>query len=99
MFFAFYSLLRALRSPRFNNLASIYAMFPRRFGAMLLAVMLLPSSLAAQRSATREAADVTALERWLRRQADSAGFSGVVPAQRGGPAVLSRGYAPPARRS
>ena len=42
--------------------------------------------------------DLPALERWLRRAADSAGFSGVIRIERGGKVLLERVYAP-ARRT
>src|SRR5438270_11501651 len=38
--------------------------------------------------------DSKALDQWLRRVADSAGFSGVVLVQRGGRVLLDRAYAP-----
>ena len=44
--------------------------------------------------ATSYAADDRALDRWLRRLADSAGFSGVVLVERGGKVVLDRAYQP-----
>jgi CubicO group peptidase (beta-lactamase class C family) len=43
-------------------------------------------------------ADLPALERWLRRAADSAGFSGVVLVERGGRVLLDRAYAPAGRQ-
>ena len=43
-------------------------------------------------------ADVPALDRWLRRAADSAGFSGVVRVERGGKVLLDRVYTPAGRR-
>lgn len=42
--------------------------------------------------------DLPALERWLRRAADSAGFSGVVRIERDGKVLLDRVYAPAGRR-
>src|SRR2546423_8729471 len=43
------------------------------------------------------AADLTALDRWLRRAADTGGFSGVVLVERGGRVILNRAYTPAAR--
>jgi len=43
--------------------------------------------------------DLRALDRWLRRAADSAGFSGVVFVERGGRVVLDRAYTPAGRTS
>src|SRR5690349_21446121 len=40
------------------------------------------------------AVDDRALDRWLKRLADSAGFSGVVLVERGGKVVLDRAYQP-----
>lgn len=56
--------------------------------------------LGAARGSSRQTttADVATLDRWLRRVADTAGFSGVVLVERGGRALLNRAYSPPGRR-
>jgi CubicO group peptidase (beta-lactamase class C family) len=41
--------------------------------------------------------DPTAIDRWLRREADSAGFSGVVLIERSGKVLLNRAYGRVAR--
>jgi CubicO group peptidase (beta-lactamase class C family) len=43
-------------------------------------------------------ADLPALDRWLRHETDSAGFSGVVMVERGGRVIFSHAYAPSGRR-
>lgn len=61
----------------------------------LLFAVVLPASAARDHART---ADLPALERWLRRAADSSGFSGVVLVERGGRVLLDRAYAPAGRR-
>jgi len=68
----------------------------RRIVTFLLAGALLPASAAHEHE---RKADLPALERWLRRAADSAGFSGVVLVERGGRVLLDRAYAPAGRRT
>ena len=62
---------------------------------MLCAGVLLPAPAPQRHQRT---SDLPALERWLRRAADSAGFSGVVRIERGGKVLLDRVYAPTGRR-
>ena len=63
--------------------------------AAVLAMTLVPALATAQ---TRTI-DVRGLERWLRRVADSAGFSGVVLVERGGKVVLEHAYTPTGARA
>jgi CubicO group peptidase (beta-lactamase class C family) len=67
----------------------------RRIVTLVFAGAVLPAKLP---HAHQRNADLPALERWLRRAADSAGFSGVVLVERGGRVLLNRAYAPAARR-
>ena len=67
----------------------------RRILSSIFAVVVLPANA----PHTHEPpSDLPALERWLRRTADSAGFSGVVRIERGGKILLDRVYAPANRR-
>jgi len=68
-------------------------MLARRILALLFAGTLLPGPQSRERTT-----DLPALERWLRRAADSAGFSGVVRVERGGKILLDRVYTPAGRR-
>ena len=70
-------------------------MLARRIVTLLFAGVLLPAN-APQGHERRM--DLPALEQWLRRAADSAGFSGVVLIERGGRVLLNRAYAPAGRR-
>ena len=63
----------------------------RRILTLLCAGVLLPATALHEHERT---ADLPALDRWLRRAADSAGFSGVVRVERGGKLLLDRVYAP-----
>jgi CubicO group peptidase (beta-lactamase class C family) len=67
----------------------------RRFEALLLVGLVWPAS-AGHRVGPQP--DLPALERWLRRTADSAGFSGVVLVERGGRVLLDRAYTPSGQR-
>ncbi|HKN69325.1 MAG TPA: serine hydrolase domain-containing protein, partial [Gemmatimonadaceae bacterium] len=69
-------------------------MLARRIIPFLFAGVMLPAN--AHRHQERNA-DLPALERWLRRAADSAGFSGVVLVERGGKVLLDRVYSPTRR--
>src|SRR6185503_1356744 len=71
-------------------------MHARRLMTLLFVGVLLPAN--ARREYERTA-DLPALERWLRRAADSAGFSGVVRVERGGKLLLDRVYAPARQRT
>jgi CubicO group peptidase (beta-lactamase class C family) len=70
-------------------------MLARQIVTLLLAGVLLPARAPHEAERTT---DLPALERWLRRAADSAGFSGVVRVERGGKVLLDRVYSP-ARRT
>ena len=70
-------------------------MLARRIVTLLFAGVLLPAKAPREHERTL---DLPALERWLRRAADSAGFSGVVRVERGGKVLLDRVYAPASRR-
>lgn len=70
-------------------------MLARRIVTLLFAGVLLPAN--APKGHERRA-DLPALDRWLRRAADSAGFSGVVLVERGGRVLLDRAYTPAGRR-
>ena len=70
-------------------------MLARRIVALLFAGALMPAGTSHERE---RKADLPALDRWLRRAADSAGFSGVVLVERGGRVLLDRAYAPAGRR-
>ncbi|HZI40376.1 MAG TPA: serine hydrolase domain-containing protein [Gemmatimonadaceae bacterium] len=66
----------------------------RRLRVCLAAAMAVSVVGAAKSPGTLQecAPDVAALDRWLRREADTAGFSGVVLIERAGKAVLNRAY-------
>jgi CubicO group peptidase (beta-lactamase class C family) len=74
----------------------MFEMYMMRLKRLALAGLLLPVIDAQPRQA-RES-DLPALDRWLKRVADSAGFSGVVLVERGGRVLLNRVYMPAARR-
>ena len=68
-------------------------------GARLYApvlVTMLAATLGTRPRATN--ADARALDRWLRRAADTAGFSGVVLIESGGKIILDRAYSPPKKQ-
>ena len=67
-------------------------MLARRIMTVLFAGIVLPANKHERQT------DLPALERWLRRAADSAGFSGIVRVERGGKILLDRVYAPAGRR-
>src|SRR5947209_19365260 len=65
----------------------------------LLAIAGLLSAASAFVSPSPESrADLPALDRWLRHESDSAGFSGVVMIERGGRVIFSHAYTPGGRR-
>lgn len=70
-------------------------MHARQIMTVLCAGVLLPATAPREQERT---ADLPALDRWLRRAADSAGFSGVVRVERGGKVLLDRVYAPAGQR-
>ena len=69
-------------------------MFVRRLSGLLMIGLFVPAHFSREHRS-----DIAALDRWLRRAADSARFSGVVLVERGGRVLLNRAYTPAATRA